>query len=160
MRLAAIVSAIVLVAPAARANEPASTRTTGGAGAAPVGGEAREIKIRLKVGETTLLATLFDSAASRDFASLLPLTVTMKDLFRREKYAHLPRAISEEGRRARTCEVGQIAYWSPASDVAVFYRDDGQSIPEPGIIVLGIIDSGVEAFAFQGSKRVTIERVE
>ncbi len=44
------------------------------------------MKIRLKVGATPLTATLLESKASRDFASLLPLTLTMNDLFRREKY--------------------------------------------------------------------------
>src|SRR5436309_2811814 len=80
------------------------------------------MKIRLKVGATPLNATLLESKASRDFASLLPLTLTMNDLFRREKYGHLPRPISEEGRRAHTYEVGQIAYWAPGPDVAIYYR--------------------------------------
>ena len=41
---------------------------------------------------------VLESKASRDFASLLPLTLTMNDLFRREQYWHLPRPISEEDR--------------------------------------------------------------
>ncbi len=118
------------------------------------------MKIRLKVGDQTVKATLLDSAAARDFAKFLPLTLTLNDLLGREKYGHLPRAISEEGQRARSYQVGQIAYWPPASDVAVFYRDDGQSIPAPGIILLGAIDSGVEALAFRGSKAVTFEVAE
>jgi hypothetical protein len=37
----------------------------------------------------------------------------MNDLFHREKFAHLPKAISTEGKRADTYEVGEIASWSP-----------------------------------------------
>ncbi len=44
--------------------------------------------------------------------------------------------------------------------MAVFYRHDGQKVPAPGIIVLGKIDSGVEAFSAPGSLRVTLERLE
>jgi hypothetical protein len=44
-----------------------------------------------------------------------------------------------------------------ASDVAIFYRHDGQSIPSPGIIVMGKIDSGVEALNVPGSVKVIIE---
>ena len=44
------------------------------------------------------------------------------DLFHREKFAHLPKAISTEGERANTYEVGEIAYWSPGPDVAIYYR--------------------------------------
>jgi hypothetical protein len=41
--------------------------------------------------------------------------------------------------------------------VAVFYRHDGQEIPNPGIIVLGKIESGVEALAVAGPVKVTVE---
>ena len=53
------------------------------------------MEIRLKVERSGITATLIDSETSRDFISLLPLTLTMNDLFRREKFAHLPRAISK-----------------------------------------------------------------
>src|SRR5947208_9820452 len=111
---------------------------------------------RLKVGATPVNARLLESKASRDFASLLPLTLTMNALFRREKYGHLPRPISEEGRRAHTYEVGQIAYWAPGPDVAIYYRQDGQRIPDPGIAVRGTSNWGVEAFDCRGATRGTI----
>src|SRR2546427_4021439 len=87
------------------------------------------MKMNIRTRDTVLTATLLGSKAARDFASLLPLTLTMQDLFRREKYAQLPRPISEEGKRKHAFEVGEIAYWPPGPDVAVFYRDDGQTIP-------------------------------
>jgi hypothetical protein len=79
--------------------------------------------------------------------SLLPLTLTMNDLFGREKFAHLPRAISERGKRTHTYEVGELIYWSPGPDVAIYYKQDGEAIPKPGIIVIGKIDSDVEILA-------------
>jgi hypothetical protein len=108
------------------------------------------MKIRLKVEDKVITATLNDSKTARDFVSLLPLTLTMNDLFRREKFAHLPRPISEEGKRTHTYEVGQVVYWSPGPDVAIFYRNDGEKIPHPGIIVIGKIDSGVAALDVTG----------
>jgi hypothetical protein len=83
----------------------------------------------------------------------------MNDLFGREKYGHLPRALSDEGKRTRTYEVGDIVYWSPGPDVGIYYRHDGQAIPAPGIIVIGKIDSRVEALDVPGSLRVTVELV-
>ena len=115
------------------------------------------MKIRLKVEDKVMTATLIDSKTTRAFVSLLPLTLTMKGLFRREKFAHLPRPISEEGKRTHTYEVGQMVYWSPGRDVAIFYRNDGEKIPNPGIIVIGKIDSGVAALDVAGSVKVTIE---
>lgn len=122
--------------------------------------EANTVKIRITVNGKAITATLIDSETTRDFISLLPLTLTMNDLFGREKFGHLPRAISEGGKRTRTYEVGDVIYWSPGPDVAMFYRHDGQSIPSPGIIVMGKIDSGVEALNVPGSVKVMIELIE
>ncbi len=115
------------------------------------------MKIRLEIKDSVLTATLVDSKTTQDFVSLLPLTLTMNDLFGREKYSHLPRAISTEGNRTHTFQVGEIAYWSPGPDVAIFYRHDGPEIPDPGIIVIGKIDSGAEALNIPGALTVTIE---
>jgi len=118
------------------------------------------MKIRLRIDNKVLTAALADNKTARDFVSLLPLTLTMNDLFGREKFGHLPRAISEEGKRTHTYEIGEIAYWSPGPDVAIYYRNDGEKIPDPGIIVIGKIDSGVEALNVPGSAKVTIEPIE
>jgi hypothetical protein len=122
--------------------------------------QANTMKIRVVLNGKAIPATLIDSETTRDFISLLPLTLTINDLFGREKFGHLPRAISEGGKRTRTYEVGDVIYWSPGPDVAMFYRHDGQSIPSPGIIVMGKIDSGVEALDVPGSVKVTIELME
>ena len=115
------------------------------------------MKIRLRIGNRALTGTLIGSKTAQDFVSLLPLTLTMNDLFGREKFAHLPRAISTEGKRTHTYEVGDIAYWSPGPDVAIYYQHDGEKIPNPGIIVIGELDSGVDAFNVPGSVEVKIE---
>jgi hypothetical protein len=118
---------------------------------------ASAMKIRLKIGEKVLSASLIDSETTRDFISLLPLTLTMNDLFRREKSGDLPRRISEGGQRTRSYDVGDIIYWSPSAHLAIYYRHDGETIPSPGIIVIGKIDSGVEALNVSGPAKVTIE---
>jgi hypothetical protein len=118
------------------------------------------VNIRFIVNDTTLTAEVIDSPTARDFISLLPLTLSMSDLFKREKYGELPRAISDGGERTHTYALGDVAYWSPGPDVAVYYRDDGERIPDPGIIVIGNITSGLEAFDVPGSVNVTIESAE
>ena len=114
-------------------------------------------RVRITIGGKSIEATLADSEAARDFASLLPITLPMNDLFRREKFAHLPRAISEQGKRTHDYAVGTIGYWPPGPDVAIFYRQDGERIPDPGLIVLGKIKAGVEALDVPGAIRATIE---
>jgi hypothetical protein len=114
-------------------------------------------RVRITIGTKSIEATLADSEAARDFASLLPITLPMNDLFRREKFAHLPRAISEQGKRTHDYAVGTIGYWPPGPDVAIFYRQDGERIPDPGLIVLGKIKAGVEALNVPGAIHATIE---
>ena len=115
------------------------------------------MKISIKIDGKTLTAILAHNATAHDFASVLPLNISMNDLFGREKYANLPKALSEKGPRTKSYEVGDIAYWSPAHDVAIYYRQNGESIPSPGIIPIAKIDAGAEAFNVADSVRVTME---
>src|SRR5205814_387531 len=95
---------------------------------------AHNMKINITVSGKKLTATVMDNPTAKDFVSLLPLTMSMKDLFGREKFGHLQKALSEKGPRKNTYEAGDIAYWSPAQDLALYYRQDGEAIPSPGII--------------------------
>jgi len=151
-RIGLVALAMVLISAACGAN------ASGAPGSAVERDPTRpnRMKIRLSVEGKELTATLIDSQTSRDFIALLPLTLTMDDLFRREKYGPLPRALSK-GEPTHSYEIGDIGYWSPGPDVAIYYRNDGEQIPDPGIILIGKIDSGVEAFNVPGSVKVTVE---
>ncbi|MCU1336702.1 MAG: hypothetical protein JWO19_2283 [Bryobacterales bacterium] len=116
-----------------------------------------DMKINITVSGKTVTATIMDNPTAKDFVSLLPLTMSMKDLFGREKFGHLQRALSGKGPRTSTYEVGDIAYWSPTHDFAVYYHQDGETIPSPGIIPIGKIKGGAEVFNVPGSVEVTIE---
>jgi hypothetical protein len=118
------------------------------------------VKLRIKARDVVLSATLVDSSTARDFVALLPLTLTMNDLFGREKFGSLPRPLAAGGDRTHTYEIGDIAYWSPGPDIAIYYRDDGQRIPDPGIVLVAKITAGVEALRVAGSMVVTIELEE
>jgi hypothetical protein len=96
------------------------------------------MRIRVTIGQTNLDATLLDNATARDFASLLPLTIHMMDLHGEEKYGPLPRPLSA-GRGQSTHTAGDFGFWSPGTEIAVYYRN-GDSIPGPGIVMIGRID--------------------
>jgi hypothetical protein len=115
-----------------------------------------KVKIRIKVADKAIIATVANNQTARDFLSVLPFSVSIKDLFGREKYGDLPKALSENGPSKNSYEVGDIAYWSPDRQFAVYYRHDGQSIPSPGIIPIARIDAGTEAFNVPGALKVTI----
>jgi hypothetical protein len=119
--------------------------------------QVRTMKIRMDVEGTVITATLVDSATSRDFVSLLPLTLILKDYARTEKISDLPRRLSTEGAPPGSDpSIGDITYYSPWGNLAMFYRDFGYST---GLVKLGTIDSGVEVLNRPGALRVTIELI-
>lgn len=116
------------------------------------------MKIRMDVEGAEVTATLDDNATSRDFVALLPLTLTLKDYAETEKVSDLPKRLSTEGAPAGTDpSVGEITYYAPWGNLAVFYRDFGYS---DGLVRLGKIDSGAEELNRPGPLRVTIELVK
>src|SRR5437016_4444842 len=60
------------------------------------------MKINIRVSGKTVTATVLDNPTARDFVSLLPLNLSMNDLFGREKFGHLQKALSEKGPRMNT----------------------------------------------------------
>ncbi len=116
------------------------------------------MKIRLDIEGTALTATLADNATARDFASLLPLALTLEDYATTEKISDLPRRLSTKGAPPGSDpDVGDIAYYAPWGNLAVFYRDSGYST---GLVKLGSLDAGVEALRRPGRMTVKIELVE
>jgi len=125
---------------------------------APCGAENVAMKIRLKVGDTVLTATLIESKTTQDFISLLPLTLTLKDYAGTEKISDLPRRLSTENAPSGSDpSAGDITYYAPWGNLAIFYRDFGYS---SGLVILGKIDSGIETFNVPGSAKVTIELIK
>lgn len=102
------------------------------------------MRIRLAVGEASATARLYDNDTARDFASLLPVTITVHDLGGREKAGALPRALTG-GRGQSEYRAGQLGYWPPSKDLALYYHEDGFRIPAPGIVMIGEIESGLDA---------------
>lgn len=121
-------------------------------------GRVEGMKIRMDVEGAAVTATLDDNATSRDFVSLLPLTLTLKDYAETEKVSDLPNRLSTESAPPGTDpSVGDITYYAPWGNLAVFYRDFGYS---DGLVKLGKIESGVEALNRPRPLRVTIELVK
>jgi len=116
------------------------------------------MKIRLTINGKAISATLTTNGAAKDFLSLLPMTLTLDDYAATEKIAYLPRKLSTAGAPAGSDpSVGDIAYYAPWGNLAIFYRDSGYA---RGLIPLGRIDSGIEALSVSGPLKVTIESVE
>jgi hypothetical protein len=108
------------------------------------------MRIQLTVGNQRANATLEDNAASRDLASMLPVTIAMTDLSGREKPGPLPRALTGDVERVSTYRVGQLAYWPSDHNIFVVYDGDGLTVPAPGLVQLGTVDAGLDVIAAAG----------
>jgi hypothetical protein len=72
------------------------------------------MKVRIDLECTAITATLVDNETSRDFVSLLPLTLTLTDYAATEKISDLPKRLSTEGAPADSDpSVGDITYYAP-----------------------------------------------
>ena len=119
--------------------------------------QVKTVKIRFKLEHSTLTATLDDNAASREFAALLPLSLTLTDYAQTEKISEIPKKLSTQGAPSRIMPLrGDITYYAPWGNLALFYKDGHDS---PGLVRLGKIESGLEALQRPGPLKVTIERI-
>jgi hypothetical protein len=101
---------------------------------------------------------IVSAATARDLASLLPLTFELQDHAETEKIGDLPKRLSTVGAPAGSDpDVGDIAYYSPGGNLAIFNKDFGYS---KGLIKLGRIDSGIETLRRSGPLAVRIELLE
>jgi hypothetical protein len=115
------------------------------------------MKIQIRADGQIATATLLDTAAARDFALLLPLSLTLTDYAAIEKISDLPRTLSTEGAPAgEQPAAGDIAYYSPWGNLAIFHQRFRYSA---GLVKLGHINQGLEFLARSGPIKVTIERL-
>jgi hypothetical protein len=111
--------------------------------------------IRIILGDKVITATLDDSPTSRDLLAQLPLSLNLDDYSATEKIAYLPDKLSTSGApEGIDPGVGDITYYAPWGNLAIFYRDFGYS---RGLVRLGSVTSGIEHLGYSGSKQATIE---
>lgn len=113
------------------------------------------MKISIAIADQTFTAVLDEGPAARDFASLLPLDVTLADYNRTEKVADLPRRLSTDGEPdGIDPALGDLAYYAPWGNLAIFYREFPFS---RGLIRLGRIEGDIAALALIDGAPARIE---
>jgi hypothetical protein len=110
-------------------------------------------RVVLRVGNDLATAALDSTPAAREFAAMLPLSLTLHDPMGQAKSGRLPYRLDVSGAdRVNDPEEAGIYYWPPTGDIAIFYDDLGQSVPPPGMIRLGSVDSGLAKIASAGNQ--------
>ncbi|TGD73277.1 hypothetical protein E4634_09565 [Mangrovimicrobium sediminis] len=115
-------------------------------------------KIVFSIDGQQVVGSMDDNAAARDFLAMLPMTMTLEDYSRTEKVSDLPGGLSTEGApKGHDPAVGDITYYAPWGNLAIFYRDFGYA---SGLVRLGTVVSGIEILRRPGPLEVTVERVQ
>jgi len=113
------------------------------------------MKIRIEFNGASMTATLDDNPSARDFASMLPLDLTIDDYSTNEKIAYLPRKLTEEDGGPFGNEApGDLAYYAPWGNLAFFY---GSYRYSSGLIRLGRIDGDIAPLLVRGKFDLHIE---
>lgn len=115
------------------------------------------MKIRLTVDGQSATATLYDNATARDFAALLPLSLTMEDYVTIERVSNLPRKLSTQGAPdGMAPAAGELTHYAPWGNLALFIQ--GRPYAR-SLLPLGKVDDGLSILARPGPYTVRIERI-
>jgi len=119
----------------------------------PPSASTGSLRVVLRFGDEFATATLSDTPAAREFAAMLPLRLKLHDPMGQAKSGPLPRPIdAASGEPVFDPVVGEIYYSAPSSTFAIFYDDLGQSIPDPGLVRLGTVDTRTDRIAEAGNR--------
>ncbi|WP_436789996.1 cyclophilin-like fold protein [Yinghuangia sp. YIM S10712] len=110
--------------------------------------------IRVTLDGRPVDATLNDSPAARDLASLLPLTLSLEDFHGTERIGYPPRRLNtSDAPEPTAAKAGDLAYYAPWGNLAIFYRDGPSA--DADLLILGHVDADADQLA--AADRITIE---
>jgi hypothetical protein len=124
------------------------------------GSDAKEdIRIKLTFNKEEVIVNMDDNPTSKDFLSLLPLTLTFEDYVGTEKISYPSNKLStEKAPSGMDPTIGDFTYFAPWGNLAIYYKDFGYS---KGLIKLGEIKSGIEKLEnLNGDFSVVIEKMD
>ena len=113
------------------------------------------MKIRIAFHDQDFTATLGDNVSARDFASMLPLDLTIKDFANNEKIAYLPRKLNDEAKGPfPNAGPGDLCYYIPWGNLAFFHAGYEST---SDLVRLGRLDGDTNPLRTRGEYRVRIE---
>lgn len=107
------------------------------------------MKLKMTIGNKSLTATFEDNATARDFIALLPFTVSLEDYAGIEKTFYTKSKLStQDAPEGIDPDLGDITYYAPWGDVAIFYKDFGYA---SGLVKIATIENNINLLQVTGS---------
>lgn len=87
-----------------------------------IGGGNKMIDINIRIDGQHFLAKLYDNKTTQELMELFPITITMDDLNRNEKYHYLNQSLAVDSESLRKIQSGDIMLFS-SNCLVIFYKD-------------------------------------
>ena len=117
-------------------------------------------RVRFTVGDAEIVVRIADNPTSRDFVSLLPLTLDFRDFNAMEKLGDLPRRLTTQGSTGSPPADGDLIYFVPWSNLGFFYDAARRDVSfDDRVIPIGTVESGYERLNDLETGPVRVERI-
>jgi hypothetical protein len=121
---------------------------------------AAALRVRFTIGTAEIVVRIADNPTSRDFVSLLPLTLEFEDFNTMEKISYLPRELTIEGSVGSTPANGDLIYFVPWGNLGFFYNVDRRDASyDDRVIPIGTVETGFERLADLETGPVRVELI-
>lgn len=100
-----------------------------------------------------------DNATTRDFLSLLPLSLSFEEFNRREKISYLPKKLVTSGSPGHDPDDGDLIYFAPWGNLGFYYDAEGIGYSDQ-IIQLGTYRASVDQLTGLEGSDVAVAIVE
>jgi hypothetical protein len=171
-RIAPSAGAVVLLAlvaacggPSGQPAAPATPSVTSAPAAAPAPPAAGDdavvgTVVRFTSATTSVDVTIGeDSPATRDFLSMLPLTISVEEYAGREKISYLPRELNHEGSPGSDPENGDLIYFTPWGNLGFYYNTSGVDYSDQTLHI-GTYNGSLDQLTQLEGENVTVQVVE
>jgi hypothetical protein len=119
-----------------------------------------QMRVRFTVNDAEIVVRIADNPTSRDFVSMLPLTLTFRDFNAMEKIGDLPRRLNTEGSTGSAPANGDLICFVPWGNLGFFYNAARRDVSfDDRVIPIGTIESGYDRLGDLESGPVRVELI-
>ncbi|HBO59556.1 MAG TPA: hypothetical protein DD624_06585 [Alphaproteobacteria bacterium] len=105
------------------------------------------MKIKLVFDGQTVIVSMRDNSASRQFLAMLPATFEFADFAGQEKITEFPHPVSlTDAPRGMVATAGKMFIYAPWGNLGIFYRSHGHTVDD-SLIHLGDVENGLDVLA-------------
>lgn len=115
------------------------------------------MELSFEIGDRSFKQSFPDSEATERLAEVLPVTLSFEDYGSTERIAYLPQKLNVSSNVSHNPQRGDLTYYVPWGNLAVFVKDFRHS---QGLMYIGSLDEELlQAIKSSGEQQVTIKVV-